>query len=299
MSILKRVSKVFESSEQIIFDDSSSIVLMSDCHRGDGNWPDGFARNQNLYFAALTHYYNRNYTYIEIGDGDELWENKRFSDIMRVHSNIFWLLSKFFSEDRLYFIFGNHDMVKKNDDFVKSNLYQYFDEREKVDTPLFENIKVHEGLILRYDVTDDKIFLIHGHQVDFLNDRMWRLTRFLVRYLWRPLESFGVSDPTKTAENNYKKEAVEKKLIEWITREKQMLIAGHTHRPMFPEVNKPPYFNTGSCVHPRCITAIEITLGHITLVKWYVNTKKDGTLFIDREIIAGPRKLKDYFDAQR
>ena len=74
------------------------------------------------------------------------------------------------------------------------------------------------------------------------------------------------------------------------------MVAGHTHRPMFPEVGEPPYFNDGSCVHPRCITAMEIVFGNIKLVKWYVNTKEDGTLFVDKEVLAGPRKLKDYFD---
>jgi hypothetical protein len=59
------------------------------------------------------------------------------------------------------------------------------------------------------------------------------------------------------------------------------IIAGHTHRPVFanlslterrcleagvgtPGVRRkekadPVYYNTGSCVHPRCITGIEIT----------------------------------------
>jgi len=107
---LKHISKVFETAEQITFDDSSRIVLMSDCHRGDGSWADDFSRNQNLYFAALTHYYKEKYTYIEIGDGDELWENSRFSDIKQMHSDVFWLLSKFYNEGRLYLIFGNHEI---------------------------------------------------------------------------------------------------------------------------------------------------------------------------------------------
>lgn len=293
MDSLKHISKVFRSAEEVAFDDSSRIVLMSDCHRGDGNWNDDFSRNQNIYFAALTYYYERSYTYIEIGDGDELWENKRFSDIVRVHSDVFWLLSKFFERKRLYLIYGNHDMVKRNCKFVKSNLYQYFDERKKEYVPLFENIKVHEGLILKHRFDKYKIFLIHGHQVELLNNELWKLARFLVRYFWRPLNFFGINDPTRTAESYPRKHAAEKKLIEWVKKEKQMLIAGHTHRPMFAEVGDPLYFNTGSGVHPRCITAIEINCGQIELVKWYINTKKDGTLFIDRKVLAGPIKLKD------
>ncbi|EHQ89762.1 metallophosphoesterase [Desulfosporosinus youngiae] len=295
MNKLKRISKVFESAQEIPIDDSSRIILMSDVHRGDGSWADDFSKNQNLYFAALTHYYYENYTYIEIGDGDELWKNKRFSDIIYVHSNAFWLLSKFYDEGRLYMIFGNHDMVKSNAKFVDDTMNQYFDEREKKYIPLFKNIKLHEGLVLRHRVTDHKILLIHGHQVSFLDYELWWLSRFLVRYLWRPLESFGVNDPTSTAKNYRKKDAVEKKLTEWVIQEKHMLIAGHTHKPMFPEVGCHPYFNDGSSIHPRSITAIEIADGNIALVKWSVKTKDDGTLFIGRDVLAGPRKLTDYF----
>jgi predicted phosphodiesterase len=291
----KCLTKIFETAEQIPFDDSSRIVFMSDCHRGDGSWTDDFARNQNLYFVALNHYYKENFTYIEIGDGDELWKNKKLTNIVQEHSNVFWLLSKFFIEGRLHLIYGNHDIVKSNNKFVQTNLYQYFNEVEKRYIPLFENIKIHEGLVLQHKVSNDKIFLVHGHQVDFLNYQLWRLARFLVRYLWRPLELYGVNDPTSTAKNYYKKEAVGNELIKWVKKEGHMLIAGHNHRPMFPEVGEPPYFNDGCCVHPRCITAIEIIDGNIILVKWNIKTKNDGTLFIGREILAGPRRLMDYF----
>ncbi len=298
MNKLKRISKVFESAEEISIDDSSRLIIMSDVHRGDGGWTDAFSNNQNLYFAALFHYYHENYTYIELGDGDELWKNKKLSTIIYEYSHVYWLLSKFFNDDRLYLIYGNHDMVKRDDQFVRNNLYQYYDEREKINIPLFENIKLHEGLVLKHRVTGQKTLLIHGHQVSFLDYELWRLSRFLVRYLWRPLESFGVNDPTSTSKNYDKKDAVEKTLIEWVKREKHLLIAGHTHRPMFPEVGEPQYFNDGSSVHPRCITGIEIADGNITLVKWDIKTKNNGTMFIGREVLAGPRKLKDYIYQQ-
>ena len=295
MDELSEITRVFKAAENIPFDDTSRIVLMSDCHRGDGSWADDFSKNQNLYFAALTHYYNDKFTYIEIGDGDELWENSKLSDIKQVHSDVFWLLSKFYKQGRLHLIFGNHDMVKKDSSYVKANLSQYYSEPEKRFIPLFGNIKLHEGLVLVHAPTGGKILLIHGHQVDYLNNQLWKLARFLVRYLWKPLTNFGVNDPTRTAKNYHKKEATEKKLTEWVKNEKHMLIAGHTHRPMFPEVGRPPYFNDGSCVHPRCITAIEIFEGNIILVKWNAKTRDDGTLYIGREVLAGPRRLRDYF----
>lgn len=295
MDQLNYISKVFDTSEEIPFDDASKIVLMSDCHRGNGSWSDDFSKNQNITYAALTYYYNENYSYIEIGDGDELWENTNFFDIYRSHSDIFWLISKFYYEGRMHMIYGNHDIIKENISFIEKNLYKVYSERRKQYVPLFNKIKVHEGLILKYRNTGDKIFLIHGHQADYLNGNLWRLSRLLVRYLWRPLEFLGVNNPTSTANNSDKKEAVSRRLIEWILRERHILVAGHTHRPMFPEVGQPPYFNDGSCVHPRCITAIEIIRGSIMLVKWSVKTRDDGTLYIDKDILAGPRRLQDYF----
>jgi UDP-2,3-diacylglucosamine pyrophosphatase LpxH len=295
---LKYLYKAFASAEQIPFDDSSRIVLMSDCHRGDGSWADDFSKNQNVYFAALTHYYKENFTYIELGDGDELWENRRLIDIKQTHSDVFWLLSKFYRAGRLHMIYGNHDMVKRNKSFVKVNLNEYFNEPKRKFSSLFKGITIHEGLILKHRDTEDKIFLVHGHQVDCLNNQFWKLARFLVRYLWRPLTNLGVNDPTRTAKNYEKKEKAEKRLTDWVMKEKHMLIAGHTHRPMFPETNEAPYFNDGSCVHPRCITAIEISEGNIILVKWSVKTKEDGTLYVGREVLAGPRRLREYFECK-
>ncbi|WP_330381823.1 metallophosphoesterase [Defluviitalea phaphyphila] len=204
MDRLKHISQVFNSADEILFDDSSKFILMSDCHRGDGSWSDDFARNQNIYFSALVKYYHENYTYIELGDGDELWENN-ICEAIQTHNDVFWLLSKFYKEGRLFFIYGNHDMVKKSKRFVKKHLFQYFNESSKEYCFLFPNIKIHEGLVLKHRITGRKILLIHGHQVDFLNYTLWEIARFLVRYIWRPLNLFGVNDPTRPAKIIVKK----------------------------------------------------------------------------------------------
>ena len=80
--ILKRLSKIFNESEVIFYDDQSKFILMSDCHRGTGGFEDNFSKNQKLYSTALEYYYNEGYTYIELGDGDELWENKKINHII-------------------------------------------------------------------------------------------------------------------------------------------------------------------------------------------------------------------------
>ena len=95
MGYYSRISKSFEGALRLPLNRNSKYVLISDCHRGVGNSNDNFLKNQNLYFAALQHYYKAGYTYIELGDGDELWENRSMKQIIETHSNVFLLLSRF------------------------------------------------------------------------------------------------------------------------------------------------------------------------------------------------------------
>ena len=47
-------------------------------------------------------------------------------------------------------------------------------------------------------------------------------------------------------------------------------------------------------MHPRSITGIEIEKGKISLIKWQIATRDDGTLQIVRAVLEGPTKLVDY-----
>lgn len=295
MSAYSKISTAYANALNINIDNSSKIVLMSDCHRGDGNNSDSFANNQNLYFSAMKYYFEGGYTYIELGDGDELWKYRKFCQITEQNSHAFWLLNKFYTQKRLHLIYGNHDIVKRGQKWIKNNLYNYREERSNKLIPLFPNIKTNEAIVLNYN-GENEIVLLHGHQADSFNSTLWKVSRFLVRYFWTPLESLGVNDPTRAAKNYKKKGKVERKLAFWAKKEKKMIVAGHTHRPMFPNVGEPLYFNDGSAVHPRCITAIEIDDGKITLVKWSVQIREDKTLYVSREILAGPSKLSEYFE---
>jgi len=299
MDFQKRLSQIHSRAHKLRFGDGARIVLMSDCHRGDGGLADTFFRNRNIYLAALMHYNAEKYTYIELGDGDELWENRHFSDIVEAHADVFDLLAKFHAEKRLYMLFGNHDIVKANPAFARRPVSLRLDSRQRRLAMLFSRMPVYEAIRLVYAPTGDEIFLVHGHQVDFCNSTMWRLTRFLVRYVWRPLESRGVKDPTSAAKNYTRRKTTEERLIGWASENGRMLVSGHTHRPTFPASGKPPYFNDGSCVHPGCITAIEIAGGNIALVKWCIKVRSDGTLYVGRDVIAGPAPLAAYFDVPR
>lgn len=290
-----RLSRVFINAEKLPFDDFSRIILFSDCHRGDGSWADAFSKNRNIYYAALNHYFRNNFTYIEIGDGDELWKNKDFSEIIREYGDVFRLISKYIGEDRFYSIYGNHDYEKKKWNASRSGSSKRLDKYGIETFRILTGIKHHEGLILWHKDADFKLFLVHGHQADYFNDQLKWFSRFLVRYIWRPLEILGFNDPTSPARNNKKMETVERNLLDWIRKERQPLIAGHTHRPVFPAEGALPYFNDGSCVHPDGITGIEIAEGNIMLVKWRLKVRNDGTLFVGKEILTGPYKLTDYF----
>ncbi len=293
---IRRISSLYQKANRVVMDNNSKIVLMSDCHRGDGSHADTFLKNKNIYFAALTQYFQEGYIYIELGDGDELWENKDISDIIYVHKDVYALLFKFYQKKRLYMLFGNHDIIKRKSKYNERNLFEYFDMRKSIRLPLFPQIKIYEGLVLVHKITANEIFLLHGHQADFFNGCLWRLARMLVRYFWRPLELFGVNDPTSTAKNYKRKKSVEERIKRWTENKELIVVAGHTHRPMFPNAKEARYFNDGSCVHPRCITAIEINKGNIELVKWSIKTKLDGTLYIGKDTLAGPARLADYYN---
>ena len=283
MSCHHRLDKSFENAPVLPLGGSHRYVLFSDCHRGDGTHNDNFLKNQYLYLAALRHYYKKGYTYIELGDGDELWENRNMEQIKEVHSDVFHELSLFYHQKRLYMIYGNHDIVKKHASFSKKKCDSYFCSISQSHQPLFPGIQFYSGIILRNDNTGASLYLTHGHQSSLLNSTLWPVNRFLVRYLWKPLEQVGVLDPTSAAKNYTKKKKSELRLNAWAEDRNRTLITGHTHRPMLAAEPGTHYINTGSCVHPLCVTCIEVCGDRLTLIKWYTDTRDHGNLYVDRE----------------
>ncbi|MGB3149779.1 MAG: metallophosphoesterase [Maribacter sp.] len=295
MSSTNRLSRAYNNAKIIPFDDNSKFILFSDCHRGDNSFADDFAKNRNIYFHALKYYYNEGFQYCELGDGDELWENIYFESIFEAHKNVFKLLRQYHLENRLHMIWGNHDMVYKDENYVKEHLSSYFEPIDDKDKELFEGIKYNEAVVLKHTKTDQEIFLTHGHQADWWNYTFWRIGRFLVRVLWKPLQVWGIADPTSPAKNYTELIKVERRIKRWILKNNlKITVVGHTHRPRFPEPGDIPFFNDGSCVHPRSITGIEIENGKISLIKWQIATTEDGTLRVVRILLDGPQKLLDY-----
>lgn len=292
MSADSRLDRAFVGAPVLPLSECSRYVLFSDCHRGTGTSGDNFLKNQHLYFAALQYYLEKGFTYIELGDGDELWENRSLAQIKEIHNNAFWLLSDFYKKGRLHMLYGNHDMVKKYPHFARCHCLDYPCSTCGPE-PLFPDITFHAGLILKNETDGPDLYLTHGHQADFLNSVLWRLSRFLVRYIWKPLENIGFLDPTSAAKNNTKKKKVEYAGESWAKKRNVILITGHTHRPMLGTPDS-PFFNTGSCVHPRCITCIEICCLRLTLVKWTLSPRPDRSLYVAREELAEPVCLDSF-----
>ncbi len=289
----KRLNKIYKKSKKIKINDNTKLVFMSDCHRGDGNNYDNFLKNKNIFNAALRYYYNNDFTYVELGDGDEMWEVKEYEDIIKIHIDSFKLLKKFYDDNRLIMLYGNHDIIKKDKEVLKKYFYKYYDFDINDTVDLLNDICVDESLVLEYK--GKEIFLLHGHQVDYLNGAMWKVARFLVRHVWKPLEYIGISDLTSAAKNYGVSKLVDTKLQKWSKKNEMIVIAGHTHRPIFPTAGESLYFNDGSCVHPNGITCLEIFNGKITLVRWELVLNDYDYITAGRNKIKGDEYIMNFF----
>lgn len=291
---MKKLDKLFNRSKRIKIDDNSKLVIMSDCHRGSGDNYDNFIKNQNIFNSALRYYYNNDFIYIELGDGDDMWEVSDYKEIVDEHLESFLEMKKFNDTNRLIMLYGNHDITKRRSKIINKIFMTYYDKSAKEEKELLKDLKIYESVVANYK--DREIFMLHGHQVDFLNSTLWRISRFLVRHIWRKLEFIGIKDPTSAAKNYSITKTVEKKLQRWSIKNEKIIIAGHTHRPIFPHNGESLYFNDGSCVHPNGITCLEIENGNITLVRWFFSIDENNVLSTERIILAGSEPIESFFN---
>jgi len=293
----KILSKAFKNAKSVNINKYSKIIFFSDLHRGDNSYADDFKHNMLIHEHALTDYYKKEYTYIEIGDGIELWENKTFAPIYMAHKKSFELLKLFQEKKRLFLLWGNHDMEFRDPIFVEKLRNKYFLPKNIAAKNILFNLKYYESLLLKIEELDKNIFILHGHQADYMNYRHWKFNRFFVRYFWKYMQKwFGISDPTSPAKNYSGLIKVEKKLNKWIVKNNnQMIICGHTHRPRFPDPGDIPHFNDGSCVHPNSIIGIEIVDLHISLIKWHeYQNQNTGKKEIKKVNLEGPVHLERF-----
>jgi UDP-2,3-diacylglucosamine pyrophosphatase LpxH len=290
------LNKAFQKAKKIPFSKDAKIIFFSDLHKGDNSYADDFRNNMSIYSHALETYYDKDFTYIELGDGIELWENRSFKPIFESYKSIFDLLEKFHRQKRLFLLWGNHDMEFRDPIMVEKVLHRFFTPKNLADKEAFFDLEYYESLLLEFENSNGSIFAIHGHQADYMNYRHWKVNRFFVRYFWKYMQKwFGIRDPTSPAKNYKGLVKVERKLNQWIVNNsQQMIICGHTHRPRFPDPGDIPLFNDGSCVHPSSVIGIEIEDFHISLVRWHRDSEDESGKVILKTILEGPESLDKY-----
>ena len=280
----------FERIKHITSTPGMKLIVMSDMHRGDGSGADDFAQNSLIYRCALEYYLENGFTYIELGDAEELWENDNFDQIYITHTPVYDLLAKFHDPDpektRYIKVWGNHDLYWKD----HQDIYQ----------SLFPGIQIYEAVLL-----NDVILMIHGHQADpMCSGPVAAVSQFFVNHIWADLQRGGVKDPTRAATNPGLCNEVDERIHKWATNNDRgitTIIAGHTHRAVFENLSLTEmrlqelrfkheditdlqarrdshYFNTGSCVHPVSVAGIEITFYdvlHLEMVQWGLATESN------------------------
>src|SRR5215213_5104821 len=206
---------------------SAKFIIFSDHHKGNRDGADDFRFCEPAYNAALAYYYRLGYILIVMGDVEELWEEWP-ETVLKAYPHTLEMEGKFHQDGRYFRFWGNHDDAWSHSDLVKKWL-----------TPVLggTTLKVYETLIMH--VQDGKeelgrLFLLHGHQGTLDSDRIAPLSRFLVRYFWRPIQRIfrlSINTPAKDFELRYEHDSA---LYFWSqSQEKVVLIAGHTHRPVF------------------------------------------------------------------
>jgi len=206
---------------------SARWIIFSDHHKGARNGADDFRTCERAYNAALAYYDRLQYTLVVMGDVEELWEEQP-ETVLKTYPHTLELEGKFLRGGRYLRFWGNHDDAWSHEDLVEQLLIPALGGT---------SLKVYEALILHVRDGEEelgRLFLVHGHQGTLSSDRIAPISRFLVRYTWRPFQRItkvSANTPAKDYELRYDHNSA---MYSWSERQqKVVLIAGHTHRPVF------------------------------------------------------------------
>ncbi|MGD8855618.1 MAG: hypothetical protein PVG33_04755 [Chloroflexota bacterium] len=210
--------------------ESNPLVIFSDQHKGSRDGADDFQAAEVTYNQAITYYNRMAYTLLTLGDVEELWE-ERPRPVIKAYPDTFALEARFHADGRYLRVWGNHD-----------DHWRYLAEVKKYLDPIYGQppLIVREGILLNVSNGAERLgrlFLVHGHQGTLDSDRFAWLSRILVRYLWRPFQRL-TRIPSNTPATDWRlRHGHNVALYDWSSRQnKMLLIAGHTHRPVFESV---------------------------------------------------------------
>lgn len=214
--------------------ESAQIIVFSDLHRGARDGADDFWRCERAYSAALAYYLEAGHHLYLLGDAEELWEN-RPAPVLAEHEQTLALEAKFHAKERYVRFWGNHDELWNDSNEVEDHLQKIFDQG------LPEPRTLHVREALRLPVTSGGeergvLFFVHGHQGTFFSDSASPFAQWVVRNVWRNIQRV-TRRPSTTPAGDWKlREQHDRAMAKWAgdsSGERVVLIAGHTHRPVF------------------------------------------------------------------
>lgn len=216
-------AKASSPENTIPFDpENDRFVCFSDHHKGAGSMADDFKKNADLYSLALSHYKEKGFRLILLGDNEELWETNMEKILARYRA----LIEKEIDmapaglSGRKLRLWGNHDK-----EVILPRFATHLE--PKADSP-FHNVEYRQGLCLGRE-----IFLVHGHQGRFFEDQAWRISRWAIKIVWKTIQrllNIGMDGPV---ENIRIRESLERGYYLWAKKRQVLLICGHTHRAVF------------------------------------------------------------------
>lgn len=220
----KKLSQLWSSTDVKVLETAGQkYVIMSDSHIGDGGSADDLhtSKNRETLIRALVHYKNKGFKLILLGDIEELWQFD-FEQIVKEYGKDIYAKIRAFGKNRVYRVFGNHDLDWHFQDPTK----------EKHSNSGW----AVEALKMKDKDGNTRILLVHGHQGSVLSGKYAWLSRIFVRKIWTRFEPLAVKlglfgNPSSTRSQIVKN--YEKILYSWAKEKKIILICGHSHRAIF------------------------------------------------------------------
>lgn len=214
------------------------MVIFSDLHKGARNGADDFRRCERAYNAALGYYYALGYWLVELGDIEELWE-ERARTVVKKYERTLQLSAQFHIDpdqrgSRYTRVWGNHDDQWNRPEQVEKFLAPIYC------PPGAAPLNVHGSVVVRVLDAEGQplgeLFLAHGHQGTFESDQASWLSRIAVRYLWRPFQRLfhvSLNTPARDWVLRAKHNLAMHRWVVGLDRTDLIFIAGHTHKPVF------------------------------------------------------------------
>jgi hypothetical protein len=233
-NVAKALTRAFHAQEEVEEADldTARIVVFSDHHKGARDNADDFRGCERAYAAALAYYLEEEFRLIALGDAEELWECSP-KEVVKAYRDVLELESQFHASGRYERFWGNHDLVWNDKGQVSKHLQAFF-----------PGLEVREALKIRIVRGNERLgilFFAHGHQGTLDSDRWAWISKPVVRHVWRPLQTRLNMRSTTPSRDFELRQRHDEAMYSWARNHeaKPVLIAGHTHRPVFWTSRKP------------------------------------------------------------